>query len=298
MIQKISEQAVLLGRQQSLVGILTRALDSASRDNPAVVILNTGIIHRVGHHRMYVTMSRSLARAGYTVLRFDFSGIGDSNSRVEELSPVESCLADIKDALDWLEREYQVSRIILVGLCSGADHAVLYGHGDARVVALVLMDPTIPATARYYLHYITRRLTRLRSWTNVVAGRSRILKVWTRQLLNVMRPGSRSRQVTLQDLPSHPYLERSYQSCVDRGIHMLAIFTEDTTRQSYQGQMLDAFPNVSFGDQLKTEFFRGSDHIFTLKADRARLIPLIFGWVDSATTKIVESHVKRDGFGQ
>jgi len=141
MTQKISEQTVLLGRRQSLVGIVARAVTGAPPDNPAVIILNTGIIHRVGHHRMYVTMSRALAAAGHTVLRFDFSGIGDSDPRTDGLAPVESCLADIKDAIDWLERDREVSRVILIGLCSGADYAILYGHTDARVVALVLMDP-------------------------------------------------------------------------------------------------------------------------------------------------------------
>jgi alpha/beta superfamily hydrolase len=281
MSQKINEQVVLLGKHQSLVGILTRAVAPAARNGPAVVILNTGIIHRVGHHRMYVTMSRALARAGHMVLRFDFSGIGDSDSRTDGLPPLESCLADIKDALDWLERERQASRVILVGLCSGADHAVLYGHTDARIVALVLMDPTIPATARYYLHYIAQRLTRLHNWTNLFAGRSRLLKVWVTQLLHVMRPERRSRSITLQDLRFHTYLEQSYQSSVDHGIQILAMFTEDTTRQTYREQMLDAFPNVLFGDHLTTEFFPGSDHIFTLEADRSKLIALILEWIDA-----------------
>ena len=47
------EQAVLLGRH-SLVGIVTRPPPARQKDEPVVVILNTGIVHRVGHHRMYV----------------------------------------------------------------------------------------------------------------------------------------------------------------------------------------------------------------------------------------------------
>ena len=79
MSQRISEQAVLFGSWTSLVGIVTKAVSPASANRPAIVILNTGIIHRVGHHRMFVTMSRALGAVGYTVLRFDFSGIGDSS---------------------------------------------------------------------------------------------------------------------------------------------------------------------------------------------------------------------------
>jgi hypothetical protein len=284
MNQKINEQAVLLGKRQSLVGILTRAVAPASRNGPAVVILNTGVIHRVGHHRMYVTMSRALARAGHIVLRFDFSGIGDSDARTDALPLIESCLADIKEALDWLEREHQVSQVILIGLCSGADHAVLYGHTDTRIVAHVLMDPTIPATRRFYLHYIARRLTRLHNWTNLLAGKSRLLNVWAKQLILVVRPGLRSQQITLQDLQFHTYLEQSYQNTMDRRIQILAILSEETTRQTYAGQILDAFPNVLFRDQLTTEFFPRTDHLFTLEADRAKLIPLILKWIDASSS--------------
>ena len=281
MTQKISEQTVLLGRRQSLVGIVARAVTGTPPDNPAVIILNTGIIHRVGHHRMYVTMSRALAAAGHTVLRFDFSGIGDSDPRTDGLAPVESCLADIKDAIDWLERDREVSRVILIGLCSGADYAILYGHTDARVVALVLMDPSIPATARYYLHIIIRRLMRLRAWNRVVTGRSRILRMWLEHLSYALRPKGKYGQITLQNLKFHSYLEQCYQGAVDRRIEMLAVLTEDSTRQTYRMQMIDAFPNVSFGNQLKLELFSGSDHSFSREADRSRLNQLILGWINS-----------------
>ena len=279
--QRITEQAVLFGDGQSLVGILTRPTSPAPTEAPAVVILNTGIIHRVGHHRMFVTMSRALAAAGHTVLRFDFSGIGDSQPRSVGVPLLDACLADIKDALDWLEKERRTSRVILVGLCSGADHAVLYGHTDARITALVLMDPSIPATARYYMQYIAQRLMQLPNWINVAAGRSRIFRVWVEHLWHIARRSGKSRQVTLQNLRFHPYLEQSYQKSVDRGIHILAVLTEDSTRQTYREQMIDAFPNVLFKDHLKLEFFNGSDHIFTLEADRVRLMRLVLEWIAS-----------------
>ncbi|HVJ53064.1 MAG TPA: alpha/beta fold hydrolase [Aliidongia sp.] len=281
MIPRISEQAILLGKQLSLVGILTRAVTPAPTDGPVIVILNTGIIHRVGHHRMFVTMSRSLAQAGYTVLRFDFSGIGDSDPRADDLPPLESCLADLKEVLDWLEKEKLASKIILVGLCSGADHAVLYGHTDPRIAGLVLMDPSIPATARYYLHYLASRLMQLRNWISVLAGRSLIVKMWIEHLVHSVLPGQKSKEITLQNLRFHNYLEQCYQNSVARGIKMLAIFTADSTRQTYQTQMIDAFPSVSFGDQLALEFFSGSDHTFSHEADRSRLIQLVQGWIES-----------------
>jgi alpha/beta superfamily hydrolase len=130
---KLREQAVLLGERKSLVGIVTQAVGGAAPVHEvALVFLNTGIIHRVGHHRMYVTFSRVLAAEGYTVLRFDLSGIGDSDYRIDGLSPLESNLSDIKEVLDWLETTKQAKRVILVGLCWGADSAVHYAAGDTQ----------------------------------------------------------------------------------------------------------------------------------------------------------------------
>lgn len=277
MSQRISEQAVLFGSWTSLVGIVTKAVSPASANRPAIVILNTGIIHRVGHHRMFVTMSRALGAVGYTVLRFDFSGIGDSYPRYDGLSLVDACMAEIREALDWLERDGAASRMILIGLCSGADHAVLYGHTDPRIVGLVLMDPSIPPTLRYYVHYIGRRLRRLRSWFNVLSGRSRTLPMLMRHMLPI------AQRYPLQNRVPRQTIERHYRNSVDSGIEILAIFTEETTRQTYREQMIEALPNVSFGDRLTLEFFPGSDHTFALESDRSRLIQLILQWVSAVS---------------
>ena len=281
MTRRVSEQAVLLGKRQSLVGILTRGVAPAAGDGPAIVILNTGIIHRVGHHRMFVTMSRALAQAGHTVLRFDFSGIGDSDPRDDGLSLLDASMDDIRDALDWLEQDGRASRFILVGLCSGADHALLYGHADDRVVALVLMDPSIPVTFRHYVHFVADRLTRFRSWMRVLTGRSLTLRTWLEQIALSLRPAREPPQATLENLLSRKSLEAHYQKLVDKGIFILAAFTEESTRQTYREQILDALPNVSFGDKLNLEFFRGSDHTFALESDRARLVRLVLDWVGS-----------------
>ena len=74
MMDGYNEQAVLLGRAKSLIGVLARPSGEARGRRPAVVILNTGIIHRVGQHRMYVAMARRLAAAGHVVLEVRLLG--------------------------------------------------------------------------------------------------------------------------------------------------------------------------------------------------------------------------------
>ena len=108
---------------------------------------------------------------GYPSLRFDLSGIGDSAPRADALAPVEAALADIREALDSLQAARKARRVILAGLCSGADFSILYAASDPRVVGLVLMDPSIPRTSRFHVHRFLSRISRARSWLNVIQGR-------------------------------------------------------------------------------------------------------------------------------
>jgi alpha-beta hydrolase superfamily lysophospholipase len=278
-VEQFTEQAVLLGPRRNLVGVIARPRVPLNPALPAVVILNTGIVHRVGHNRMYVTLSRMLAMAGRVTVRFDQSGLGDSGPRNDRLPPLAAGLADIKEVLDSVEKTCQVSRFVLIGLCSGADQCVLYGHTDPRVVGLVMMDPTIPPTRRYYVYYILRRLSHLQNWISVITGRSGLLRVVSAHLLHRLRPAEKSRPATLQDLQFDPYLGKSYAASAALGMKLLAAFTAVSPRHAYLRQILDAFPEVSSGGTLQLQYFSDSDHLFSAAQDRARLYRVISDWL-------------------
>ncbi len=97
------------------MGIIAQGAAARPTDRPAAVILNAGIVHRVGPNRMFVTLARRLAAAGTFVLRFDLSGIGDSETRNDGLAPFDSSLADIREVLDMLESTRQIRRVVLAG---------------------------------------------------------------------------------------------------------------------------------------------------------------------------------------
>lgn len=274
------EQIALLGKDRSLVSIIARPAAPAGRDVPAIVILNTGIIHRVGHHRMYVTLSRTLAAAGHTVVRFDFSGIGDSAPRREAMPRLTVCLDEIRDVIDSLGLTYQITRFVLVGLCSGADHAILHARNDERVVGLVLIDPTLPPTIRYYFHYVLQRLPHARNWLSVLTGRSGLLRMLATHLQRP-RTGASSSELTLNSLQFSPHLAQCYRDVARRKVNMLAVFTRVSARHTYPQQILDAFPETSNGSGLKLEYFPQSDHHFSPPQPRARLLRLIADWVAS-----------------
>ena len=76
------EKAIRMGDDSSLVGIVTGpAPGTDDQGKPAFVMLNSGILHRVGSCRLNVRMARALSAHGFTSLRFDFSGVGDRDHR-------------------------------------------------------------------------------------------------------------------------------------------------------------------------------------------------------------------------
>ena len=95
------ERVVRFGAGNGLVGILTEPEPIRSHpDRPAIIFLNSGILHRVGSCRMHVRLAWALAEAGYPSLRFDLSGIGDSDTRKDALAFEQSAPLEIREAMD------------------------------------------------------------------------------------------------------------------------------------------------------------------------------------------------------
>lgn len=279
------EQAALLGPRKALVGIVSYGVAATDPDTPAVVILNAGIVHRVGPNRMFVTLARRLASAGHTVVRFDLSGIGDSDirnepaSRHDGLELLNANLADIREVLDSLEQTRQIRHVVLVGLCSGADHAVIYGGTDPRVRGVVIIDPSIPHTRRYHLNYLRDRLFRFSSWRNLTSARHPLWQSLRRKFsapgleTDAQRPDLQSREV-------RDFLENAYARACAADLDFLAVFTSDLEAQhNYREQVLDAFPRVPLARKMQLEYFETADHTFTGEAHRESLLQLIINWI-------------------
>jgi len=134
----MSEEVLLFGRTRALVGIITDPPHAARRKPlPAVILVNAGLVHRVGPNRLYVKLARSLAALGCVVLRFDLSGIGDSTVRDDHLPFDKSAVSETREAMDALSTARGVEYFLLSGLCSGALIALTTAYGDPRVVGVM-----------------------------------------------------------------------------------------------------------------------------------------------------------------
>ncbi|MGE0158282.1 MAG: alpha/beta fold hydrolase [Gemmatimonadales bacterium] len=278
------EQAVLLGPTRSLVGILCAPTTAPPPGAATVVILNSGIIHRVGANRLHVQVARTLASMGVPVVRFDLSGIGDSPPRTDLLPVLDGVMADIRSVLDHLSAVRGDASFVLMGLCSGAMHAILYGADDPRVDGLVLLDLLIPRTTGYWLRRVRRRLFVPMTWRNVLTGRTRL---WRRAAS--ARDGS-AVAVNDETYPAHlirDALDARFRATIARGVPTLAIFTGGLEGQhNYRHQLLHALPGVDFGDRLQLEYFADSDHTFSNAATRQAMIDLVARWFHTAKRPI------------
>ncbi len=157
---------------EMLLGILARPETPAQT---GVLVIVGGPQYRVGSHRQFVLLSRTLAAAGYPVLRFDYRGMGDSEGKPRDFLAL---TADITAAIDALyERVPSLKKVALWGLCDGASSALIYYHetSDPRVHQLCLLNPWVRSEvslARTKVkHYYAQRLMQKHFWLKLLAGK-------------------------------------------------------------------------------------------------------------------------------
>jgi uncharacterized protein len=171
-----AERAIVFDCEGSrLVGVLHESSAPATR---GVLIVVGGPQYRVGSHRQFLLLGRSLAARGIPVLRFDYRGMGDSDGPAvsfEETGP------DIRSAIDELfRRTAGLREVIIWGLCDAASAALLHVSSDRRVAGLVLLNPWVrqPHTeAKTHLrHYYLARMLDVAQLKRLVTGRIDVIK--------------------------------------------------------------------------------------------------------------------------
>lgn len=104
------------------VGVMCKPRN-ANEHAPAVLIMNTAGVHRVGCARHSVLMARRLAAQGITSLRMDLGGVGDSSYH-DDKPNIEGVYArhSIADATAGVERLIAAghSGVVMFGVCAGA----------------------------------------------------------------------------------------------------------------------------------------------------------------------------------
>lgn len=141
-------------RGRRLLGFLHPA--RAGRSRGAVLYLHPFAEERNLSHGVAVRTARKLAAAGYAVLRFDFSGCGDSEGLLEEAT-AEDWLAEISLAAGLLKERAGAGRLGLWGLRAGAGLAACWGRGREDLDFAALWQP-VPDFKLYMTQFLRQKL--------------------------------------------------------------------------------------------------------------------------------------------
>ena len=278
----VQERIAHFGRPKTLVGVTSLPPASQAVRDHAVVILDVGVIHRVGPNRLHVQLARQLARDGFVTLRFDFSGIGDSEPRPDRVVQ-DVVRQDISDALSYLEASVKATSFVLVGLCSGANAGLRFARLHPGVVGAVLLDPYWYKTPGFYLRHYGRRILRWQSWRNILTGRGGHWQL-VREALRGDEPPAPPEDSLMAPPTVIPRaeMEEGIAELTQRGVQLLNVFTGGHEAYNHKEQFWEAFPRFRGSPEIRVEFLATAGHTFQRPSDRRAVIALIREWL---TTK-------------
>lgn len=279
------ERFTTIGETAPLVAALTEPDQPAER-LPVALLLNAGLVHKVGPGRQTVRLARRLAQRGVRSVRFDRSGIGDSEPRTDHLPWLESSVAEAREVMDHLERETGSTRFVLVGLCSGAITGIHTAREDARVAGLALINTRgYEASAEWNQQVMNRgwardywkkSLFRPTSWWRALTGRIQYRRLGTviaRQLRERFGRSSEELQAQSDELAG------MVTGLVERGTELLFVHSEgDHAKDFFDVILAKHMDALRASGRFESCTVERTDHTFTLLVAQERLIEAVDGW--------------------
>lgn len=274
------ESTIHFGPGGALVGTISMPASNGSDARRALLLTNAGIIQRVGPHRINVTLARRAAAMGLYGFRFDMAGLGDSQRRESEGTLLQQRVADIRAAMDQLQRTAGIEKFSMVGLCSGADLAHLTALEDIRLDSIVLFDPYLYRTPRAVLNHFFRQAE--------IQGWPRALKLAAGTLLHPKQtfgdsetstPGTTQGRTIF---PSRNEFARRIAKLVERRVKLLFVFSGGSpTIYNYEGQFQDTFTQFGFIDKVQSAYLANCDHAITTASAQRSFLDLVLPWLES-----------------
>jgi pimeloyl-ACP methyl ester carboxylesterase len=230
-----------------------------------VVLLNAGLIHRVGPFRMSVHMARRLAEQGHDVLRFDMPRVGDGAG-----DGAQSIEAGIIAALDAVERTTGSRSFAIGGICNGADMAWRIAQLDDRVTGLLLFDGFAERGPWFRMGRLRKAIARpLRQWPGLAM-----------KLVKRMQPRAGGMKMqSFRDWPEAAQFREQAAMLLGRGVKILAMYTGGVSKYLLHRRQIDTtFGPARRHDGLDVEFWPEIDHILLSPIDRDRVMGRVGAW--------------------
>ena len=262
-----------------LFGILTTPdADKKIAGAPIALILNAGIVHRVGPFRLHVDIARQLAESGYTTMRVDISGLGDSAPRTGEIDgEADRATLDASDAMDHLTETTGVNKFVLLGLCSGAFNAHKVARKDDRIVGSVFLDGIVFPTFGYFVRHKVMRLLRPRFWRNAIKRR---LAAASFDEVDAAANTLAEDEFFAGEL-TQAEVTSDLQGLVERGVQMLFVYTDGYADVCGRSQFKEMYGLEPGDGQIQVEYYPKSEHTFRLIENRRITCDRVTTWFES-----------------
>lgn len=260
------EQAHRFGRADHLVGI--SGAPEGQGNGIGVIVLNAGLVHRVGPFRLHVELTRQLNATGYPTLRFDLSTLGDSGAAPGSLTRTQQVEADLDDAMRLLAGRAGCQRFVLVGLCSGAQNAHTVAASDPRVAGAVFLDGYAYRTLGYKVRHYLPRLFDPARWMRRLRKRPRAAGGESVEPVFAVAPAPRDEVIA------------DFTAMVERGMKLYLVYSGGiSTHFNHQRQFRECFGSVMDHPSVTTRYAAHTDHTYILTGDRERLLDGIRDWL-------------------
>lgn len=298
----IKESVVLFGDSGRLTGIFSHPkLPGSASASPSfgIVLMNAGLLHRIGPHRLNVRLARHFAGLGYPVIRFDHSGLGDSPAGLDGGAVAERRVSEVRLAMDALAEQFGLGQFVLLGICSGARVALGAALDDQRVVGMAGMEGFELRTGRYRW----ARLLSGEKWGRLLRGDVHTLRKLRGALKRQVGTGAASVKVSGGPEPASVASSKDQDGGRDRevlpasmaGRPVRALLNTLLNRQCQVLLAYRAGNETRFNFRLQREgdrilalgqpkgmqvaFIPEADHTFTLLSSQARLIQVLTDWM-------------------
>lgn len=273
----VTEEPLQFGEGGRLFGILTlpNMPPPNAQELPIFVFLSAGLLHRVGPYRLHVRLGRELAQMGFSSLRVDLAGVGDSPPRAG-LTTQQSVAEDFAEIVAVLNSRLGSLPLVLAGLCIGADNATNLALREPRVVGMVLLDPICFPDRGYRAREIIAKYT---NPARYIAWLMRHLRMLTGPRKITLEEGRSVDPLALR-YPSTPeQMRTAFESIRERGGRVLSVFTDYAHGYYNQSGQLGRALGVSGYQQFCTELFWPHVlHTYPLELHRRRLMEEIKAW--------------------
>jgi hypothetical protein len=287
----VRDEVLTLGPEGELVGIVSHPLvEGTARPAvgasgpapgrataPAVIILNAGVLHRVGPHRLHVVLARQIAARGNPSLRLDLGGIGDSVASSDAATFRDSAVADTRTAMTGLTEASGARQFVLFGVCAGADNALATALVDDRVAGIVLVDPHTYPTWRSRLRDVGARVAKHGSAREVARWALRVAERRLRLAITRARGGGEP-PAEGREAPPVETFRADLTRLVDRGVRIFAVYSGiHGAGYNEADQLFELFPELR--GRMDHVYFPDANHTFTELAAQRELIATITTWV-------------------